>query len=189
MCRLKGARKPCVGIAQQVAALMAPGKHLLKLLNGGDDRGRGAAKKKQVPKLRNGCGDQEKPNTKNVEIAQRLWRHPIEHTDDSPQIPPYPLGRIRKKEAISKPRIAQKVVATRGAKKRNVATKGKRKNRCVESAQWMWRFRGANKKETCWKCARGRIRSMCSNCAMDVATQIAQKAVATKEREKKNDMC
>ena len=98
MCRLNGARKPCVGIAQQVAALMAPGKHLLKLLNGGDDRGRGAAKKKQVPKLRNGCGDQEKPNnTKNVEIAQRLWRHPIEHTDDSPRISHSPLGRIRKK--------------------------------------------------------------------------------------------
>ena len=56
MCRLKGARKPCVGIAQQVAALMAPGKHLLKLLNGGDDRGRGAAKKT------------------GAEIAQRLWR-------------------------------------------------------------------------------------------------------------------
>ena len=76
---------------------MAPGKHLLKLLNGGDDRGRGAAKKKQVPKLRNGCGDQEKPNTKDVEIAQRLWRHPIEHTDDSPRISHSPLGRIRKK--------------------------------------------------------------------------------------------
>ena len=56
MCRLKGARKPCVGIAQQGAALMAPGKHLLKLFNGGDDRGRGAAKKK------------------GAEIAQRLWR-------------------------------------------------------------------------------------------------------------------
>ena len=96
MCRLNGARKPCVGIAQQVAALMAPGKHLLKLLNGGDDRGRGAAKKKQVPKLRNGCGDQEKPNTKKVEIAQRLWLHPIEHTDDSPRISHSPIGRIRK---------------------------------------------------------------------------------------------
>ena len=127
MCRLKGARKPCVGIAQQVAALMAPGKHLLKVLNGGDDRGRGAAKK---------------ASETFVEIAQRLWRHPIEHTDDSPQIAPYPLGRIRKKEAISKRRIAQKVVATRGAKKRNVATKGKRKHKCVEIAQWMWRFRG-----------------------------------------------
>ena len=86
-------------------------------------------RKKKAPKLRNGCGDQEKPNnTKNVEIAQRLWRHPIEHTDDSPQIPPYPLGQIRQKEAISKPRIAQKVMATRGAKKRNVATKGNRTN-------------------------------------------------------------
>ena len=95
---------------------MAPGKHLLKLLkllNGGDDRGRGAAKK---------------ASETFVEIAQRLWRHPIEHTDDSPQIPPYPLGQIRQKEAISKPRIAQKVVATRGAKKRNVATKGNRTN-------------------------------------------------------------
>ena len=112
MCRLKGARKPCVGIAQQVAALMAPGKHLLKLLNGGDDRGRGAVKKTREP---------------FVEIAQRLWRHPIEHTDDSPQIPPYPLGRIRKKEAISKPRIAQKVVATRGAKKKKCGDQGEAK--------------------------------------------------------------
>ena len=109
MCRLNGARKPCVGIAQQVAALMAPGKHLLKLFNGGDDRGRGAAKK---------------ASETFVEIAQRLWRHPIEHTDDSPQIPPYPLGQIRQKEAISKPRIAQKVVATRGAKKKKCGDQG-----------------------------------------------------------------
>ena len=106
-------------------------------------------------------GRRKKASEAFVEIAQQLWRHPIEHTDDSPQIPPYPLGQIRQKEAISKPRIAQKVVATRGAKKRNVATKGKRNNKCVELAQWMWRLRGANKKETCWKCARGRIRSMC----------------------------
>ena len=78
--------------------------------------------------MRNGCGDQEKPNTKDVEIAQLLWRHPIEHTDDSPRISHSPLGRLRKMEAISKPRIGQKVVATRGAKKRNVATKGNRTN-------------------------------------------------------------
>ena len=103
-------------------------------------------------------GRRKKASEAFVEIAQQLWRHPIEHTDDSPQIPPYPLGQIRQKEAISKPRIAQKVMATRGAKKRNVATKGKRNNKCVELAQWMWRHRGANKKETCWKWARGRIK-------------------------------
>ena len=128
MCRLKGARKPCVGIAQQVAALMAPGKHLLKLLNGGDDRGRGAAKKKQVPKLRNGCGDQEKPHTKKCRnCATALATPDRAHRRFSPNSP-FTLGRKRKNEAISKPRIAQKVVATRGAKKRNVATKGNRTN-------------------------------------------------------------
>ena len=73
-------------------------------------------------------GRRKKASEAFVEIAQQLWRHPIEHTDDSPQIPPYPLGQIRQKEAISKPRIAQKVMATRGAKKRNVATKGNRTN-------------------------------------------------------------
>ena len=161
MCRLKGARKPCVGIAQQVAALMAPGKHLLKLLkllNGGDDRGRGAAKKK------------------GAEIAQRLWR-PREakhkkcrncatalatpdraHRRFSTNFPFPARPNQKKRRPYPNLELRRRLWRPGARKKRNVATKGKRNNKCVELAQWMWRLRGANKKETCWKCARGRTR-------------------------------
>ena len=76
----------------------APGKHLLKLFNGCDDQGTGAAEKTNwCRNCATAVATKRSHIQKNVEIAQRLWRHPIEHTDDSPRISHSPLGRIRKK--------------------------------------------------------------------------------------------
>ena len=116
-------------------------------------------------------GRRKKASEAFVEIAQQLWRHPIEHTDDSPQIPPYPLGRMRKMEVISKSRIAQKVVATRGAKKRNVATKGTPTPARAGHRGWKLRRR---------LCPRRRTKYMCSNYSTLVATKGAEKQKALK---------
>ena len=129
-------------------------------------------------------GRRKKASEAFVEIAQQLWRHPIEHTDDSPQIPPYPLGQIRQKEAISKPRIAQKVMATRGAKKRNVATKGNRTNYSTLVATKEAEKQNELKlRDGCGDQGRRKKRHANKSCV-----KIAQKVEATKGRKKRRSV-